>query len=200
MSKGMNSESIVSQSIDDRPGGYLKSGYSINGAYILQPVAGNYDQIKLLVQNIFDLLEVNNENAKIVIQNGTEIPGLALEALNHLDQMNYNVLRYSNADTQDKIKTTIYQYTKDKPKTTHSLEVVFQTKTTTNIPLEYSNTVVTSDWNIVDDKGEYEQLDFLIILGVDQQINSNIEIITTIDPSLLNTSTNSTTDGIIEEE
>jgi len=153
-----------------------------------------------LVQNIFDLLEVNNENAKIVIQNGTEIPGLALEALNHLDQMNYNVLRYSNADTQDKIKTTIYQYTKDKPKTTHSLEVVFQTKTTTNIPLEYSNTVVTSDWNIVDDKGEYEQLDFLIILGVDQQINSNIEIITTIDPSLLNTSTNSTTDGIIEEE
>lgn len=200
LAKGMNSENIVAQSIDDRPGGYLKSGYTLEGAYILQPTTGNYDQIKLLVQNIFDLQEVNNENAKIVIQNGTQIPGLALEALNHLDQMNYNVLRYGNATNQDKITTTVYQYTNNKPKTAHSLEVAFQTKVITDIPLEYSNAVITSNWNIVDDDGDYEQLDFLIVLGSDQQFSKDVEIITTIDPSLFNTSTSSTTDAIIEEE
>ena len=77
---------------------------------------------------------------------------------------------------------------------------IFNTKTSDNIPLEYSNAIITSNWNIFNDEddGDYEQLDFLIILGSDQVVDEGQEIITTIDPSLLSSSTTSTID-IIEE-
>ena len=52
----------------------------------------------------------------------------------------------------------------------------------------------------MDDEDEYEQLDFLIILGSDQEIDEDREIITTIDPSLLASTTTSTIEIIEEEE
>jgi polyisoprenyl-teichoic acid--peptidoglycan teichoic acid transferase len=200
MGKDLNTTEIVHQSIDDRPGGYLSGGIAASGAYILQPVTGNFDQIELLIKNIFDIEHGILENSKIVVQNGTDVPGLALKAVNHLTQVGYNVLRYGNSDTQDKISTIIYTYTNDKSQTQRSLEAIFATKSTDNIPIEYSNSVITANWNILDDEDEYEQLDFLIILGSDQEIDEDREIITTIDPSLLASTTTSTIEIIEEEE
>jgi len=195
LAKGMNTQNIVAQSIDDRPGGYLKSGISqTDGAYILQPVTGNFKQIQILVHNIFSLGEAFDEKAKIVIQNGTAIPGLALNAVNYLNQMGYNVIRYGNANDQDKANTVIYDYTGDKEKTKISLEAVFQTKAENDPPLEYSSTVVTQNWGIKDEDGNLEKIDFLIVLGNDQKIDENIEIISTINPSILNASTTTSTD------
>jgi len=197
MSKGIDTQNIIHQSIDDRPGGYLKAGFSEQGAYILQPITGNYEQIQLLVKNIFELEELSEENAKIIIQNGTDIPGMALEAVNHLNQIGYNVLRYGNAPEQDKITTVIYNYTDNKPKTEESLEAIFQSKSKTKIPLEYSNEIITQKWDIRDDERELEQIDFLIVLGMDQKIEEGVEIVKTIDPLLLSTSTPTSTDNEI---
>ncbi|PIR07070.1 MAG: hypothetical protein COV55_01420 [Candidatus Komeilibacteria bacterium CG11_big_fil_rev_8_21_14_0_20_36_20] len=199
LAKSLDTQNIAAYSIDDRPGGYLKAGIALDGAYILQPVTGNFEQIQLLTHNILDFNEVESENAKIVMQNGTDIPGLALQAVNHLTQMNYNVLRYGNAPSQEKLTTVIYNYNDDKPRTKESLEGIFQVKAEKNIPWEYSNTTITQNWNITDENGQLEQLDFLIILGADQKIDEGIEIVTTIDPELLNTTTPSSTDEIIEE-
>lgn len=193
MSKELNTQKIVTQSIDDRPGGYLKSGISIDGAYILQPVTGNFGQISVLIHNIFDLQEASQEQAKIIVQNGTTLPGLALKAVNYLNQIGYNVIRYGNADTQDKVATIIYDYSNQNPKTKQSLENIFATKTKTDIPLEQSASVIASQWGITDQDGQPEQLDFLIVLGQDQIIDESLEIITTIDPALLSSSTASTT-------
>lgn len=198
LAKEMNTQEIVTQSIDDAPGGYLKAGITMEGAFILQPVTGNFNQLRDLVKNIFDLEELSQENAKIVIQNGTKSPGLALKAVNHLNQIGYNVIRYGNSADQEKITTVIYDYTENKTKTRKSLEAVFQTEAQTNIPLEYTNSVIASEWGIYNDNNELEQLDFLIILGADQEIDDSLEIITTIDPSLLSTSTASTTIIITE--
>jgi len=123
LAKSLNTQQVVTQSIDDRPGGYLKSGIALDGAYILQPVSGNYQQISGLIKNIFQIKNVILEDAKIVIQNGTAMPGLALKAVNHLNQMGYNVIRYGNASLQDKISTVIYSYNKDNPKTKESLGI-----------------------------------------------------------------------------
>jgi len=185
MGKELNSKDVIFKSIDNRPGNYLKAGIAEDGAYILQPVTGNYDQIKILVKNIFDFKQINSEDSKIVIQNGTKIPGLALKAFNHLKQMNYNVIKYGNSKTQDKIITSIYKYNEDNTSTEEALENIFQTKIKYNIPLEYSNYKITSNWNINDEYGKLEQLDFLIILGEDQVIDESIEIIKTIEPELL---------------
>lgn len=194
LSKELNTQKIVTQSIDNRPGGYLKAGIAIDGAYILQPVTGDYNQINSLIANVFDLQQASQEKAKIVIQNGTIVPGLALKAVNYLNQIGYTIIRYGNADTQDKISTVIYDYTDNNPKTKQSLESIFSNKVKNNIPLEYTSSVVATNWGIKDDNGELEEIDFLIILGQDQIIDETIEIITTIDPALLASSTASSTE------
>ncbi len=183
--KELNSDDIIFKSIDNRPGNYLKAGLAEDGAYILQPITGNYQQIQMLVKNIFDFKQINLENSKIVIQNGTEIPGLALKAFNHLNQMNYNVIRYGNSEKQDKLITNIYKYNENNNKTEDSLENIFQTVIKNNVPLEYSNYKITSSWDIKNNDDNLESLDFLIILGLDQAIDENIEIIKTIDPDII---------------
>lgn len=199
LAKDMDTQRIITQSIDDGPDGYLKSGISIDGAYILQPTTGSFTQIQHIIKNIFSLQQGTSENAHIVIQNGTDVPGLALKAVNHLAQMGYNVLRYGNAPSQDKISTVIYDYTKDKTGTKKSLEAIFQTNTQDDIPLAYLNSVVTTDWGIRDENGELEQLDFLIIIGRDQITDDSLEIVTTVDPSIFNTSTATSTEEVSNE-
>jgi LCP family protein required for cell wall assembly len=198
LAKDVNTQKIVTQSIDDRPGGYLKAGYSSDGAYILQPITGNYGQIQLLVQNIFTLSRASSENPKIVIQNGTALPGLALKAVNHLEQIGYDVLRYGNAKNQDKITTTIYQYNDHNPETAKTLEAIFETRPQTNVPPEYSESVVATNWDIKNANNQLEQLDFLIVIGLDQETPEGTLIIPTIDPLLLASSTSSSSDDIIE--
>ncbi len=199
LSKGLNTQQIITQSIDDRAGGYLKSGISqSDGAYILQPVSGDFKQIQVLVHNIFSLGEAFDEQAKIVVQNGTAISGLALNAVNYLNQMGYNVVRYGNSPNQSKITTVIYDYTGSKEKTKDSLEAIFQTKIEINVPLEYSQTVIAQNWGIKDENGELEKLDFLIVLGTDQKIPEGLEIVATIDPILLNSSSTTSTEEELE--
>lgn len=196
MVKGIDKKNIVSQSIDDRPGGFLKSGIALDGAYILQPITGNFEQLQKLFANILEFSNSEDEKANIVIQNGTTIPGLALQALNHLGYIGYEVLRYGNAKTQDKSQTIVYDYTGNKKNTKASLEKIFNTKVETQIPAEYNNDNVTNTWNIKDENGQNKQLDFLIVLGADQIIDDKAELLTTIDPSLLNASTTSSTPEI----
>jgi polyisoprenyl-teichoic acid--peptidoglycan teichoic acid transferase len=195
--KGLDNQKMTVQSIDARPGGFLKAGISLDGAYILQPVTGDFGQIQQLAKNVFEIGQITEEKANIVIQNGTAVPGLALKAVNYLGYMGYQVLRYGNAVNQNKLSTVIYDYTDDKPKTKKTLESLFAQKAQSNPPLEYSNSVITENWNIRDENNDPIQLDFLIILGEDQAIDDNVEIITTIDPTLLSTSTTSTAENIL---
>jgi len=199
LSKSLDTQRIITKSIDDRPGGYLKAGIAPDGAYILQPVTGDFEQIQLLVKNIFDIQDVVDENAKIVVQNGTPVPGLALKAVNHLSQMDYNVIRYGNAANQDKITTVIYNYNEDKPQTKKALESIFQTKAiATNIPLEYQSATVATNWGITEADGQLTNIDFLIVLGADQDGSEEKQIIVTIDPSVWNASTTTSTEEITE--
>lgn len=193
LTKGANSHNVITKSIDDGPGSYLKAGYAQNGAFILQPISGNFDAINKLIKEIFTYIQVPQEKAKIVVLNGTPISGLALQAVSHLQQMGYNVLKYGNDQSTDKITTVVYDFTKNKNYTKKSLETIFQTTAQNNIPLEFNPAVIAEKMNLKDQDGQWEKLDFLVILGQDQQIDTSKQLVPTIDPSLLSSSTASST-------
>ena len=197
--KNIDHQNIITKSIDDGPGNYLFSGYAPSGAFILQPIGGSYDKINKMIQDIFGFVQVPQEKAKIVIQNGTAVSGLALQAASHLQQMGYEVLKYGNSQNTDKITTVIYDYTKDKPYTKKSLENIFQTTALSDVPLDYNSAVVAQKFDLKDDKGNWQKFDFLIVLRIDQQVDTNKQMVPTIDPSLLASSTSSSTPSTTEQ-
>lgn len=197
LAKGLKTQDIITQSIDDRPGSYLISGIASTGAYILQPIGGNYTKIQELVKNIFNFTKIPTEQANILILNGTTAEGLALKALNYLQQMGYHALGYGNDTNQNKVTTAIYSYNNDKPYTQKSLENIFQTKVDNKPGADYAATLIAQKHNIKDEKGELAKLDFVIVLGLDQQIDESKLLVPTIDPSLLSSTTASTTPGAV---
>ncbi len=193
LTKGSNSQNIITKSIDDGPGSYLKAGYAQSGAFILQPVTGNFSAINKLIKEIFSYIQIPQENAKIVVLNGTPISGLALQAVSHLQQMGYNVLKYGNDQNTSKITTVVYDFTKNKPYTKKSLEAIFQTSSQSEVPLEFNSAVIAEKMELKNKDGQWESLDFLVILGQDQEIDTTKEMVPTIDPSLFTSTTPSST-------
>lgn len=193
MTKGANSQNVITKSIDDGPGSYLKAGIAQSGAFILQPISGNFNAINKLIKEIFSYIQVPQEKAKIVVLNGTPISGLALQAVSHLQQMGYNVLKYGNDQNTNKISTVVYDFTKNKDYTKKSLENIFQTKAQTDVPLEFNPAVLAEKMSLKDQDGQWEKLDFLVILGQDQQVDTSKQLVPTIDPSLLTSTTPSST-------
>jgi len=99
-------------------------------AYVEVPKAGNFDysDIQDLVKNIFKDHYVIDENARIEVQNGSGVPGLAGSVIKSLTAAHYNVGDPVNAP--DHYATTvIYDYTGGKkPYTINYLEQRFKVK------------------------------------------------------------------------
>lgn len=53
LSREFDTQNIISLTLDNSPTGFLKDGYSSDGAYILQPKTGNFNDISLAIKNIF---------------------------------------------------------------------------------------------------------------------------------------------------
>lgn len=195
MGKDIHSDQVYHLVLDDAPGGFLIGGISaLDGAYILQPRNGSYGEIRSMVASIFDRPGLVAETSSLIIQNGTPIPGLATEAVNELQKRGLTIDRYGNADTQNYISTTIYDYTKGKkPETRKLLEDYFHTQASENPPLSLLSYNVAKAWNYTDDNGNVKTLDFLVILGQNYTVNSDASgaIIPTVTP----TSTATTTVG-----
>jgi hypothetical protein len=73
------------------------------------------------------------------------------------------------------------------------LETIFQTKVQTDVPLEFNPAVLAEKMSLKDQDGQWEKLDFLVILGQDQQVDTSKQLVPTIDPSLLTSTTPSST-------
>ncbi|MBU1165267.1 LCP family protein [Patescibacteria group bacterium] len=131
LAKDMPSEDISHFVLSDAPDNYLVPDITEDGAFVLRPKAGDYSQLRLLAQNIFELAldtvtesdKIENpstssgqEKPKIIaknklnleIQNGTWTAGLAGQTLNKLEKQGFTVITVGNARTQDYDKTFIY--------------------------------------------------------------------------------------------
>ena len=91
-SKFINEDKIITQVLETGEYGYLVSDKTIDGAYILRPKTGNYDEIQNLAQNIFKANNISKEKARIEIQNGTKEAGLAGTTAEQLKTMKYNIV------------------------------------------------------------------------------------------------------------
>lgn len=128
---------IKNLTLDDSPNGYLVSYTTQTAGFTLGPKTGSFNDINNAIKNIFSPIEqkpaelkISNDNntqntipaqsntsifpsAKIEIQNGTWIVGLASRAQSKLEQAGFSVSHVGNALHRPIEKTTIYLIGKD---------------------------------------------------------------------------------------
>lgn len=191
MTRDIDPASIYNFVLDDSPGGYLYSGISsVNGAYILQPVSGDYGQLQELAANIFNHSHMDKEGAQILVQNGTSVPNIASTMAGNLGRFGLSVVGNTNAAKQNYLTTELYDYSNGrKPLTGTFLESWFGVKASTNIPLSLLGYNMVRQLEIKDSQGQYPQLDFLVILGQDISQGPAAEIIRTLTPEELKSTT-----------
>ncbi len=117
--KNVSPGQVNNKVLSDAPGGLLIAGRGEDGAYVLTPSAGNFSQIRSLVQNIFGpeaaaapqsaiIVEKATDNPLLAIANGTWITGLASKTAVELEKHDFNVVKISNAPLRDYTQTTVY--------------------------------------------------------------------------------------------
>ncbi len=162
LGKDVTETNIIRQVFDDSPDGLLYSAIAPDGAYILQPKAGNFSELQLIAQNIFDPDKLVTMKPKLVeIQNGTKITGLAYGISQYLESLGYQVIRIANAPTQDYQKTVIYNLIEDQTDTTAStIAELLKAELAPTLP----------DWvKATSSRKINSQTDILIILGEDRK-------------------------------
>lgn len=170
LTKGINKENILSYGLDDGPGGKLESLIGEDGAYLLQPIGGNYDDIRKMVANIFNEGGAPMENkavaqpekpkveapkptvketGKIEIRNGTFTTGLASKIQTALQTAGYNVPTVGNTPFRDYEKNVIYDLSSGKfPQTIEFLTKKLNANVSTSVPNWLKN-ITTNDIVII---------------------------------------------------
>jgi LCP family protein required for cell wall assembly len=168
--KDVNSNDIVMRVLDNSPNGLLIDMINEQGAYVLVPRSGDFEEIQYFVANIFSdaPIEMTNivkeENATIEVRNGTWINGLASQVAFDLEKLGFNVLRVGNSSHQNFNASIIYDLSYGEK--SGSLKVLrnhFEANVAFDLP----------DWLVNDIaeelKQEYNpiQPDFILIIGHD---------------------------------
>ncbi len=153
--QNIGANSISSIGLADPPNVLVRTD-NIRGLSIVEPTAGlyQYDEIHSFIRNNVRDAFLANENAKIVILNGTSIAGLATATSRELQSYGYDVAKVDNAPTKTYIHSLLIDLSSGKNKYTKSyLERRLGLKVTTQKidGLPGSNTA-----------------DFVIILGTDE--------------------------------
>jgi len=117
MLKDVKQADIINKVLDDSPEGLLIDSASADGAFILLPRGGDFNEIQYLIENIFgqaplsDKAKVQAEQASIEVRNGTWVNGLANKVALDLEKYGFNVVRVGNTSQQNFQKTVIYDLT-----------------------------------------------------------------------------------------
>ncbi len=145
---------ITSVGLSDLPNNYVTTG-TLAGQSIDLPSAGlfNYSAIQQFVHLQLKDPYIIKENAKILVLNGTSIPGLATNIATNLKTYGYNVIGTSNTPTSDWSSTALYNLKSNDPYTKNYLEEHFSHKAQTEMSDKSINT---------------DGADFVIIIGNDQ--------------------------------
>lgn len=165
-------EEVVTEVLDTSPGGLLVSSSTPDGAYILLPKSGTYEEIRARAKNIFFRGLLVKEGATIAVQNGTVQRGLAEDIARKLEGENYAVVAVGNADRSDYTQTVIYDLTGgQKPYTRDLLRQRFHARVVSNLPilLDASNGTSLQENLNAEAIERATQVDLLIVLGQDQE-------------------------------
>ncbi len=157
--KNRDFSSIISVSFDDSPEGFLRSSISSEGAYILEPRDGTFDEIREKIHSIFSLSPIllsgaRDEKPVVSIKNGTLVEGLAMQVARGLVGAGFEIDFIGNASQKNISQTTIYDFTNGgKKKSLDALAARFANTAISNAPPQERAAIPKSD--------------FLIMLGQD---------------------------------
>ncbi len=148
----ISNTNVSSIGLDAAPNQYVTTG-NIAGQSIVLPTAGlfNYGGIQGYIRSLLKDPYIIKENAKVLLLNGTDNPGLATSAAAQLQSYGYNVIGTANTPTPSWTQTTLVNLTNGKdPYTQHYLEERFGVKAIHHLS---DNTIPTNG------------ADFVIIIG-----------------------------------
>ncbi len=154
LGKQIDSSKVKSIGLADPPNNYVTTA-NIGGLSVVIPTAGvgNYKDIHYYIRNTLRDSFLKMENAKVLVLNGTNRPGLGNDKVYELKSFGYKVLKAANAPTRNYSKTVIVDMGHgDKKYTRHYLENRFKVLSTRNLP---------------DAAIQPAEADFVIILGND---------------------------------
>lgn len=99
--------------LDASPSGYLQELLLTDGAMVLSPKDSSLADIRELSAQLLNSQVTNSpsENARLIIQNGTGINGLALATAEWLKDQGFVIVRYGNAENRGATETLIYDLT-----------------------------------------------------------------------------------------
>lgn len=108
IAKSIPNDAIASLGLADPPNNFVQTD-NIDGISIVRPRAGigEYTAIQNYVRNALKDGFIANENAKIIILNGTSIEGLATKKSDELKSYGYNIVSVGTAPTQTYTNTQL---------------------------------------------------------------------------------------------
>jgi LCP family protein required for cell wall assembly len=146
--KDLPEDKIATKVLDNSQNGLLYSS-SINGMYVLLPKDPTWEEVRALAHSIFTEPFIEKENARIVVENGTGIEGMAFKVYSFLKNRGYQVVEYKTAESLS-YKTKIIDYSQgEKPYTLEFLKRRFFNP------------------EVVKPQTMDKEVDFVIILGQD---------------------------------
>jgi hypothetical protein len=134
--KSIDSGKVKSIGLADPPNNFLTTGMIGNQSVVL-PTAGlnNYKAIQSYIRNELRDGYLRQEDAAVVVYNGTTTSGLAAKTSDELKSYGYKVTGTEDAPTKDYQKTVIVDMRNGAKKyTKHYLENRFDTTVTTKLP------------------------------------------------------------------
>jgi LCP family protein required for cell wall assembly len=134
--KNIPSTSVKSIGLVDPPHDYLTTG-NVSGQSVVLPKAGvgNYLAVQSYLRNTLKDSYLKDENASVVIFNGTNTAGLATKRSDELKSYGYNVDKVADAPTKNYNKTILVDMRGGAKKyTKHYLELRLGVTTTTKLP------------------------------------------------------------------
>ena len=182
LGKDINQNQIITQVLDSGPNSPLYASTGTDGAYILQPKAGDFSEVQFISKNIFTTSYIARENASIEVRNGTSYSGLAKKIADELTALNFNVTQVSNAKDGNYEKTVIYDLTNgQKPYTLISLQNKLDANiaaglppflTRSTMPINYDNLIPSvNSSDLSNSHVKAENVDLVIIVGKDKYQN-----------------------------
>jgi hypothetical protein len=166
----IDKQNIMSKVLDNSQGGLLYNVINEQGAYVLLPKAGDFEEIKYLVKNIFedapaeDKVEVSGESAALEIRNGTWINGLANRQAVDLEKYGFEVIRIGNSSRKNFEKSIIYDLSFGEK--LNSLKILKE-KTKASVSLEIPEWLRKDIEEDLKNENNPQKPDFILIIGRD---------------------------------